>query len=182
MLEPVSALTLQLGVAAIYGLARPGSAVSGEARLVQAKAEAIVERVERSGALFGNKSRVVSELGSLAHSHSDIGWDGGKASPVSRVAIAIAVAFVRALPESGEMPEVGVDPDGAVSLDWIFSRHRMLSVSIADDTDRLAYAWVDGTDRGNAVERFDGNAIPRRLTQTIVAMFGKSDRAAIRVA
>lgn len=182
MLEPVSALSLHLGVAAIYALARPGSAVSGEARLVQARAEAMVERVERSGALFGSKTRVVSELRSLAQSHSDIGWDGGEAFPVNRDTIAIAVAFVRALPEDCEMPEVGVDPDGAVSFDWIASRHRMLSVSVGGDSDRLAYAWVDGTDRGNAVERFDRDAIPRRLMQAIVAMANKSDRAALRAA
>lgn len=182
MLEPVSALSLQFGLAAIYALARPGSAVSGEARLVQAKAEVMVERVERSGALFGSKTRVVSELRGLVQSHSDMGWDGGKAFPVDRDAIAIAVAFVRALPDGCEMPEVGVDPDGAISFDWIISRHRMLSVSTAGDTDRLAYAWVDGTDRGNAVERFDWDAIPMRLMQAIVAMTDKSDRAALRAA
>jgi hypothetical protein len=182
MLEPVSAVGFQLGIAAIYALARRGSAVSAEAKLVQASAEAIVERVEHSDALFGSKTAVISELWGLAQSHADAGWDGGEALPVDRHAIALAVAFVRALPDDGEMPEVAVDPDGAVSLDWMPSRHRMLSVSFAGNSDRLAYAWIDGTDRGSAVARFDRSTVPMRLLHAILAVTTVPDDVALRAA
>ncbi len=165
MLEPVS--IVGLGVTAIYALARPGNAMSAEARLVQEGAKAIVARVEHSDALFGSKTAVISELWGLAHSHGNAHWDGGEAFPVDRAAMALAVAFVRALPDDCEMPQVAVDPDGAVSLDWMRSRHRMLSVSFAGNSDRLAYAWIDGTDRGSAVARFDKSAVPMRLLQAI---------------
>lgn len=180
MLEPVSALSLQFGVAAIYALARPGSAMSSEARVVRAHAEAMVERVEHSAALFGGRAAVIAELWDLADSHADEAWDGGEATPVDRRAIALAVEFVRSLPDNCRMPEAAVDPDGAVSLDWIASRHRMLSVSFAGNSDRLAYAWIDGTDRGHAVERFDGDTIPKRLMNAIVVMTETPDRASLR--
>lgn len=167
MLEPVSAIGLQLGIAAIYAMARPGNAVSAEAKQLQAGAEAIVDHVEHSDALFGSKAAVISGLWSLAQSHADIGWDGDGALPVDREAIALAVAFVRALPDDCERPEVAVDPDGAVSLDWMPSRHRMLSISFAGNSDRLAYAWIDGTDRGSAVAKFDRSIVPVRLLQAI---------------
>jgi hypothetical protein len=142
----------------------------------------MVGRVESSGALFGNKTAVVSALWGLAQSHTDLGWDGGQALPVDRRAISLAVAFVRALPDECLMPEVAVDPDGAVALDWLVSRHRMLSVSFAGDTDRLAYAWLDGTDRGNAVARFDRKAVPTRLLQAVQALSDQPDDVALRVA
>lgn len=167
MLGPVSAVGLQFGIAAIYALARPGSAVSAEAKIVQDGARAIVDRVENSDALFGNKVAVISALHGLSRDHGVEGWDGGQAKPVDYEAIARAAAFVRALPEGCEMPEVAVEPDGAVALDWMPSRHRLLSISVSGAHDRLAYAWIDGTNRGSAVSRFDGSAIPSGLLQAI---------------
>jgi hypothetical protein len=177
MLEPVSALTV--GVA-LYALSRPASAVSSEAGHVRAYAEHMVGRVEISAALFGARMGVVASLRSLADSHAQAGWDGGEAAPVSRAAIDLAMDFVRALPDDCEMPEVGVDPDGAVSLDWLLSRHRMLSISFTGSSNRLAYAWLDGTDRGNAVARFDRQVVPKRLMDAIVATTETADSAAIR--
>lgn len=129
----------------------------------------MVDRVESSDALFGRKTAVISALWGLTRSHAESGWDGGEAFPADRQAIALACAFIRALPDDCKLPEVGVDPDGAVTLDWMISRHRMLSISFAGDSDRLAYAWIDGTDRGNAVARFDGETVPMLLMQVILA-------------
>ena len=182
MLEPISALGLHLGVAALYALARPGSAISSEASAVRTRAEEIVDRVERSDALFGGKTVVISALWRIAQSHTDAGWDGGEAAPVDRRAILRAVAFIRALPDECDAPEVGVDPDGAISLDWLPSRHRMLSLSIAAGSDRIAYAWVDGTDRGHAVAKFDRDIVPVRLMQAILAVTETPLHVALRAA
>ena len=170
MPEPLSILSVQLGFAAVYALSRPGSAVSLEAREVQARAEQIFQRVEQSDALFGEKAGVISDLWELANSHAEAGWDGGQALPADPQAIARALSLARALPEGCPLPELGVDPDGAISMDWICGRLRMLSVSVTGDSDRLAYAWIDGTDRGHAVARFGGEAVPLRLLQAIQAM------------
>lgn len=169
-------------MAALYALARPGSAVSSEARQVQARAEEMVDRVESSDALFGGKTAVISELWGLIRSHAYVGWDGGEALPVERHAISLATDFIRALPDDCEMPEVGVDPDGAVTLDWMMSRHRLLSVSFAGNSDRLAYAWIDGTDRGNAVAKFDRDTVPMQLMQAILTVTVAPGHAAIRAA
>ena len=179
MLEPVS--FLGFGVA-LYALARPGSAVSAEASLVRACAVALVDRVESSDALFGGKTAVISALWGLARSHAEAGWDGGEAWPVDRRAIGLAASFIRALPDDCNMPSAGVDPDGAVTLDWMVSRQRMLSISFAGDSDRLAYAWIDGTDRGNAVAKFDWNTVPHLLMQVILAMTVAPGHVALRAA
>ena len=156
--------------------------MSSEAQAVQACAGAIFDRVERSDALFGGKTAVISKLWDLARSHAEAGWDGGEAAPADRQAIVRASAFIRALPDDCEMPEVGVDPDGAVTLDWMVSRHRMLSISVAGNSDRLAYAWLDGTDRGNAVAKFDRDTVPIRLMQAILALTVAPADAGVRAA
>jgi len=44
--------------------------------------------------------------------------------------------------------------------------------------DRLAYAWLDGTDKGHAVARFDGERVPDRILEGI-KVFLQSANAAV---
>jgi hypothetical protein len=180
MLEPVSAVTIQLGLAALYSLARPGSAVSREAQVVQQVANDAVNSVERSWALFGRKASAISELSALANECAHEGWDGGDARPIDPQAVSKAIAFMRALPDSLPLPEMTAEPDGAVSLDWIRSRNRLLSVSIGAG-DRLAFAWLDGSDRGHGVARFVEGVVPARIVDGIAAIMDVRD-AAVRAA
>jgi hypothetical protein len=180
MLEPVSALNMQLGFAALYSLARPGSAVSAEAQAVQEVASKVVNSVERSRALFGNKSNAISELWAMATECAQEGWDGGDAMPLDPDAIARAIELIRALPGYLPLPEFAPEPDGAVSLDWIRSRNRLLSVSV-NAGGRLAFAWLDGTDRGHGVVRFVEGLVPARLIDAIAEIMDVRD-AAVRAA
>lgn len=159
------------GFGVLYGLASPGSAVSTAAESIQHGARSVVSALERSQALFGTKARAISDLWKLANECADVGWDGCDAAPINLQAVHNAVAFIRALPGTLSLPEFSAEPDGAVSLDWIVSRNRLFSVSVnAAASGRLAYAWLDGADRGHAVARFDGRAIPSRILDGIRAI------------
>jgi hypothetical protein len=180
MPEPVSTLSsLGLaGLAAVYALARPASAVSDEANFVQRVASRALNHVEQSQALFGEKANCISHLIALASECSQDGWDGGDAKAVDPRAVDRAIDFIRALPDSLPLPEFAPEPDGAVSLDWGQSRNRWLSISVSA-SERLAVAWVDGADRGHGVARFTGDIVPARIIGAIVAMTGTRD-ASIR--
>lgn len=54
-----------------------------------------------------------------------------------------------ALPNGVPAPEVGIDPDGEVALDWIRSNRTLVSVSVGV-TDNLSFAarFDDGTSHG----------------------------------
>lgn len=80
-----------------------------------------------------------------------------------------ALKFLRALPENVPLPEIAPEPDGSISLDWIDSRSRMFSLSIGGSY-RLAFAWVDGADKGHGVVRFGGAAVPIRILEGIAAI------------
>jgi hypothetical protein len=167
MPEPISLAAITLvGSAALYGYGRCNTGVSTEAQSAKKVVEQIIESKERSLYLFGPKAAVISAINQLATEHSKEGPDGVKVSEIDAIAVRNAEDFIRALPYGFPMPEAAVDPDGAISLDWILSRDRIFSLSIAS-SNRFSLAWIDGTERGHAVVVFDGVNLPRRFISQI---------------
>jgi len=155
-----------LGYSALAAYSRAGSAISPESAAARRSAFAVLESGERSHALFGGKAGAISELQALANECAEAGWDGEAAAAMDPKAVSTAQDFIRALPDGLPLPEFAPEPDGSVSLDWTASRHRRFTLSIGS-SNRLAYAWLDGTDRGHAVARFDGSIVPRRVLEGI---------------
>lgn len=176
MFEPISALGIQLGFTALYSLAQPGSAISPEAQNLQRSASSMLYSIERSQALFGNKATAISQLWALANECNEPDWDGNGASPIDRRAVFNAVAFIRALPDRVPLPEFAPEPDGAISIDWIKSRSRLFSLSI-NSSNRLACAWLDGTDKGHFVTRIVEGRIPQRILDGIEAIMNHGNAA-----
>ena len=169
MLEPLSTLGIGVGYAALHVYAYGGSAISSEARAVRKAASAVVESAERSQVLFGQKTIAISRIMALANECAEAGWDGNEAAPLDWLAVYTAVEFIRAMPDDVSLPEFAPEPDGSISLDWIQSRNRLFSLSVGS-TNRLAYAWLDGSDKGHGVARFDGERIPLRIIEGIIGI------------
>ncbi len=178
MSQAFSTLSLLAGYPAIQGFSRPSSAISSEAQAVRNVASEMVQHAERSKSLFGAKSEAISQLWTMFDECSEPDWDGSGAEPLNGVAAGAVVSFIKALPERVPMPEIAPEPDGAISLDWIESRHRRFSLSFGRNN-RLAYAWLDGSDKGHAVARFDGVKIPLRILEGIQSIMNHAN-AAIR--
>lgn len=73
------------------------------------------------------------------------------------------------------MPTFGKDPDGDVSMDWLFDKNNILSASFSGRS-MLAVAYVEGEDgglqiSGNFTERFNGRDIPPRFLETLDIMY-----------
>lgn len=167
MSEPVLSLGLMVaGYTALTALSRQGSAVSREAAAVRRNATTLVERTEQSVALFGTKAVALSELSQLAAECATDDWDGYGALALDVRALRLAEEIVRSLPDDMAMPSFSIEPDGCVSMDWMPSRGRTFTLS-AGKSDRLPYAWIDGTDRGHAVAKFEGGQLPPRIVQEI---------------
>lgn len=156
--------------------AASSSGVSAEAQAFQEATSAEQEDEERSFVLFGRKAAAISEIWALANECGETGWDGEDADPVSEIAAHTASDFIRALPNDVPLPEFAPEPDGSVSLDWIQNRSRILSLSVGPSS-RLAYAWLDGEDRGHAVARFDGVTVPARIEDGIRRIVGRGNSA-----
>lgn len=180
MLGNVSNAVGLLGYAALTPYAHPGSAVSPEAATVLRAASSIVQQAERSVALFGDKATALSSLRELAIECSEDDWDAAGAKAINLDALTRAEQFLRALPSNVPMPECSPEPDGSISFDWLESRRRMFSVSISN-SDRLAFAWLNGSDRGHGVARFDGHVVPEHVLFGIRSIVGQRD-ARVRAA
>ncbi|MGH8504252.1 MAG: hypothetical protein ACREVE_17690 [Gammaproteobacteria bacterium] len=182
MFEPVSTTLgiCWLGSAALNAYARPGSAISIEALKVSRAASAVVELAERSQALFDEKATAIAQLMALAHDCAEQGWDGNEACAIDPRALRNAGDFVRALPGNVPAPEFAPEPDGSISLDWIQSRHRLFSLSVGS-SNLLAFAWLDGADRGHGVARFDGLSVPSRVLSGIQSILNHGN-APLRIA
>jgi hypothetical protein len=176
MPKPVSTIGLLClaGHAALSSYARGGSAVSDEAMAAQKAAMAVAESAERSQALFGEKAAALSKLRALSKDCGEADWDGADASPINADAVFNAQEILRALPSGYTLPEFAAEPDGSISLDWIESRNRIFSISVSAGL-RLAYAWLDGSDRGHGVAQFDGERIPNRVLEGIREITGSGN-------
>jgi hypothetical protein len=76
------------------------------------------------------------------------------------------VEFILAWPLENDLPDSAPEPDGSISLEWIYAKNRRLVVSV-DGGSRLAYAWLDGSDKGRGVCNFPGAQIPRLILDTV---------------
>ena len=164
------------GLESIYLAARGGSAVSDAAHQLRRAAGDAADAIERSQALFGSKAAVIAEIWELARECREPGWDGYDAEPVPIEAVRRAVALVRALPANDPMPEVAAEPDGSIGLQWYRARHAVLSLSVGTENG-LAYAWLDGSERGHAVAGYDENRFPARVLQQIRLIMTRDDAA-----
>lgn len=162
-----------LGYAALTAYARGSSAVSIEAQASEAAANEVVESVERSHALFGDRAATISSLHQIAFECQSPGWDGSDAKPIETMAVFRTEVLIRAIPSSLPMPELAPEPDGQIALDWIQSKNRIFSLSIGK-SGRLSYSWLDGADQGYAVARFDYCSLPPRILEGIVSIIGNA--------
>lgn len=108
----------------------------------------------------------IAQLRALLDECAEPGWDGNDGNPLSEVAIKAATELIRALPEDVRLPEFAPEPDGSISLDWIEARDRLFTLSIGGGN-RLAYAWLDGEDRGHAVAGYKSGTVPKRILEGI---------------
>ena len=168
MPEPISTVTAcyLTGYAILTAYGRGRNAVSQEAHDAQKAAIEVVEFAERSHALFGDKLSALSALRALQNECRENNWDGNDAFALNPLAMQNAENFVRALPADVPVPEFAPEPDGSISLDWIESRTQLFSISIGAGH-RLAFAWLDGTDKGHGVATFSDQQIPARILDGI---------------
>ena len=112
------------------------------------------------------RERAFSELARAIDTGGEEDWDRYGGIPVDRQVAQLACRFLNALPSAVPTPEVGLDPDGEISFDWIVSRDRQLTVSLSPDG-LLSYAGIFGaTSIAHGTEGFD-DTVPQAIVEAI---------------
>jgi hypothetical protein len=105
------------------------------------------------------------QLGNVFTECSSAGWDGERAKPVSEEIALSAVNFLKSFPIGIEAPEIGCEPDGAITLEWYRSPNRIISISV-DANDQIYYAAIIGASTQNG-SNFSSSGVSEDLLKLI---------------
>jgi len=105
--------------------------------------------------------RLFADLEALRAEAKQDDWAGREGKAIQPESYLLARAILESLIPYFETPELNVDRDGAVVLDWARDREHMLSLT-AEPDGRLIYAFRAGPSSGSRTERFQG-VIPPAL-------------------
>jgi len=123
-----------------------GYADETTAGFVAQEREKVFQILQMSNALgFGAKG-AFQQLEEVVEECSSVGWDGERAKPISSEVLQCAKVFLRSFPLGIEAPEIGAEPDGAITLEWYRSPDRVISISI-NPGGWLYYAAIIGATR-----------------------------------
>jgi hypothetical protein len=110
-------------------------------------------------------SELKQRIDEMAAECSLPGWDGYGANAVTTAAVVEAHAFGETIDSSLIVPEVGAEPDGAVTFEWHRSVQQTLSVSV-HGSGVLHYAALLGTEKICGTEDFQAR-MPKVLRDLI---------------
>jgi hypothetical protein len=116
--------------------------------------------------IYVDRYRVaLRELESVASESLEQDWDGYGAKEVDFHSFVNAVKFIKVLPMSLLNLEIGIDPDGEISLDWYGEGNSSVTISIGPN-DELTFAARFGQARVHGVEFFE-DEIPRAILELL---------------
>lgn len=148
-----------------------GTGMSEEAKGVDEK---VIQRqkVERQSAVLGDsENAILTRAVEILIEHAEDDWDGYEARAVNRDSLVNALSLALLLGTQYPSPEMAVDPDGEVTLDWICGAGRVFSISTSA-TGRLAYAWMKGNDQGSATSQLSGRTVPDEIVSVLRRVIG----------
>jgi len=82
---------------------------------------------------------------------SSDGWDGANAKLVSAETLQNAKSFLKSFPLGIAPPDVGAEPDGAITLEWYKSPDKVISISI-NPGGWLYFAAIIGAKKRHGVD------------------------------
>jgi len=98
-------------------------------------------------------------------------WDGYGAKSANQESYDLTLKLLASLPSDLPRPEVAVDPDGEISLDWNAGREKVFAISVGKNG-RLSYAGIFGENRIRGVEYFE-NEVPSSVMDNLRRLFSQ---------
>jgi len=114
------------------------------------------ERMAKSGTRQSDRQRALDSLYAVFSESRAPGWDGHGARAASYESYLETKRFIEALPAEFAAPEIAMDPDGEVCLEWYVGAGRTVSVSIGPGGE-LSYAGkFSSSTKAHGTEPFTG--------------------------
>ena len=119
---------------------------------------------------ISSSESAINELRSVAEACRKPDWDGYGALPANEFSVACAEKILRGLPSEYRTPELAIESDGLVSMDWIASRERMVSATIGSDG-AVCFAWLLARKHGYSLDRSGPGLLPKELAEKVLVVF-----------
>jgi hypothetical protein len=139
-------------------------AESDTAKRVSEKLELVGRHLRETQSFGGVISATLEDLGALKKKAAIDNWDGADGSRMAPRSYATAKLLIESMPHYWPRPEVDLDSDGEVSLEWFFRTGR-LSISVGK-RDLLSYAWIRSNERAHGVAEFK-RTMPRSIAGAV---------------
>lgn len=125
---------------------------SGTARAVGPNVAAIWAGATPSIAAEERRRAAIRSLQSALSGAQEDGWDGYQAKPADPDAFIYAVQLLDELPTAVPLPDVAVDSDGDIALEWDRGPRKLLSLRVSRDgtiyyAGLLGYATFHGSEQ-----------------------------------
>ncbi len=140
---------------------------SDDAQALNLFVEEMLEDCSQSVIISANES--LQELYDVWEECVSENWDGYGAQPVDLNSFNEAERFIRALPTTVREPEIAVDPDGEISLEWYLEPRKVFSISIGKRNE-ITYAGLYGPNKTYGREYFD-DEIPKAIFDNLDRLF-----------
>jgi len=124
---------------------------SNGAGYVAQEREKVFNYLQMSNALGFAAKGTFQQLEEVFEECSEQSWDGENAKPISKEVLQNAKMFLESFPLGIESPEIGSEPDGAITLEWYRSPSRVISISI-NPGGWLYYAAIIGSTRRHGMD------------------------------
>ena len=131
----------------------------------------ILEQILRdcSPSVTIDKDALIREFDDVFEECSVDNWDGYDAKAISIDSYREAIRFARSLPTMTPLPEIAVDPDGEVALEWYEGPRKVFTVSVGGRNE-ITYAGLFGFNKVNGTECFY-DEIPKTILDNLDRLF-----------
>jgi hypothetical protein len=119
------------------------------------------EHFERPASRQGRKEAIASVMDAYAESRQD-----GEVSPISEVTCRETIDFLRKLPSSIPIPEVVVEPNGDLALEWFVSNYYSFLVGFSGRS-IVTYSGLFGRGQKTYGTEFVTEAIPPVIIENV---------------
>jgi len=143
--------------------------ISDEAHYINQQVKTVQDELKNTVTMSGRLQLAYLALKDTINEFLTDNWDGYGAKALQISSLANADRFLNILPTTTNLPEVSVDPDGEIVLEWYKAPRQVFSMSVGTNGE-LVYAGLFGSNKANGTEYFE-DEIPKAILDNLKRVY-----------
>lgn len=149
-----------------YQLDTVDTGISDDATSLHNIVSNVIRRIYDAADEHKKHTAIDSLLSELEAEYGEEDWDGYGSEPVSKSAINYTKKFINGLPSTISLPEVDVDSDGDILLEWYKNQNKLINITISANSNLFFAARFSQVESTNGKNYFSG-IIPKNVIESI---------------